>query len=1033
MGGPGGSSYTYSIRRGDQVRWYTNHGGSRGPSGSHGARGQYAPPGRDGLDGTFSIVVPDGASIVSYSSIFNLRLLGFEIAPEKEDGIIEPGSRVLVSSIEIKNVGGMPTPTGRSVLAYIKPEEYKQPTLNGQNWVVSEGYNRFVQLPQALGRGDTVVMPCASWSRKFDGRIRGAINPEGEHLAFYVAPIDPVLALSSLTDRHQRGEPFKVTTRLTIRAQMTPFGRDFATFVNPLPFLVSYPIQMSTIASLPCLPPGGETFIKLSISNVSLKQYGVNGDMGRKVMVKTAYEGGSLDASKLTFIQIIDGKSMSPIVFTHSASNTQSPPYEGQIVWPILRLLPSEKIELLGRLSISEDVVPYTKAHFSVDLLLGEIEDPHNVVAIQRRQMSVCASKLYKKTPNSATLLVVNQQTTDAELKAWEELAAFIFGATNPSSIVDIWDVSQEGDFDLKRTLKGGSTLCNDWEGSTVVILDNHFDNSATRTPIDPSDDRALNYLNQDDLVDAAASHDINFCIVSPLPENSAAQRQHLSVPEKGIHFASSMAFETLRELLDPFAIEPTSFVVYGSSKDFIAAEINLNVDGTPMPRKFTLPWSVKPRPPIHDTNLSLTRVYTHTEHIILVKRSRPFKSLRKVTKLAAELQRALLRKHPERRYAIATCHVGDLGELMNQANFVLPPQTQAAIRLHRSLDVSSLTTCISLTAAPASPVDTMALPPGSTTIHTPAFIKSPQITSAFLQSITFRSRIALYVEVLHKLDFALANDERRAGLLRASLLADLACEQEVLRMKKRNHGLTEGSVTLLLPRLGAFCQIDLPPMPLESAGRHHLLVLLANLKAYMMTKDSWYTIFVPGYRSRRITKMSNLLIDDLVSRVFSTGATANKYVVAASSKTLKQWNKDFRAMRESLRKGGRSDQLVSLKGRALAAVLGDVAGGKIEWCVEPPHLATSIAGCVCTIFSIFFTPSASNHPGSSGHPTRAEASSNASMLGSIAPNRDAELITRRSTMRRDSIASKRNANRRRTRELSFVSTEPPVYDKTGD
>ena len=1030
MGGAGGSSYTYSVRRDDEVRWHTNHGGSRGPNGSHGARGISAPPGRDGLDGTFSIVVPDGGSILSFPSIFDLSLLDFEIAPEKEDGIIEPGSRVLVSSIKIKNVGGMPTPTGRSVLAYIKPEKYKQPMLNGENWVVSEGYNRFVQLPQALGHGDTAVVPCASWTRKFDGEFRGAINPDGEHLAFRVAPIDPVLALSSLSDRHQRGEPFKVTTRLTIRAQMTPFGRDFATFVNPLPFMISYPIQMSTIASLPSLPPGSETLMKLSISNVSLKQYGEDGDMGRMVMVKTAYEGGNLDPSQLTFIPIINGNSMTPIVFTRSASNTPSPPYEGQVVWPILRLLPDEKTELLGRLLISEDVVPYTTAHFSVDLLLGEIENPHNVVAIQRRQMSVCASKPYKKTPNSATLLVVNQQTTDAELKAWEELAAFIFGATNPSSIVDIWDVSQEGDFDLKRVLKSGSTLCDDWEGSTVVILDNHFDNSATRTSSDPSDDRALHYLNQDHLVDAAASHGINFCVVSPLPEYSKSQRQHLRSPEKGIHFTSSMAFATLRELLDPFAIEPSSFVVYGSSKDFIAAEIDVHVDGTPMPRKFTLPWSAKPRLPIHETDLGLTRAYTHTEHIILVKRSKPFKSLKKVTKVAAELQRALLRKHPERRYAMVTCHVDDLGELMNQANFALPPKTQAAIRLRRSLDVSSLTTRISLTAAPASPVDIQALPPGSTTVHTPAFIKSPQTTSAFVQSIPFRSRIALYVEALHMLDTsALANDERRAGLLRASLLADLACEQEVLRMKKRNHGLTEGSVTLLLPRLGAFCQIDLPPMPLESAGRHHLLVLLASLKAYMVTKSAWHAVFVLGHRSRRITKMSNLLINDLVSRVFSAGSKTNKYVKAASSKTLKQWKKDVRAMRESLSKGGKSDQLVSLRGRALAAVLGDVAGRNIKWCVEPPHLATSIAGCVCTEFSILFTSSDSTLPGSSGHPTKAEASGNGSTLGSISQNRDAVQITRRSTMRKNSIASRSTANKRRTRELSFVSTDPPAYD----
>jgi hypothetical protein len=942
--------------------------------------------------------------------MFNLNLLKFQLASVKQDGIIEPGCRVLVSSIEIRNVGGMPTPTTRSVLAYIKPDDCGPAMLNRPSWVVSEGYDRFVQLPLGLEPDVTTVVQCATFDRKPDGRIAPEINEAGEYLAFCVAPVDPVLALSTLPDRHLRGEAFTVTTPLTIRAQMTPFGRDFGAFVNPMPFTITYPVKMSPVASLPSLPPGGNTFVRFSVSNVALREYGEDSEIGRVVIIKATYTGGNLGASKVQFVPIVDGNPTSPIAFN------QPTPDGAQVFWPIPRLSAGETTNLLGRLSLSEDAEPYTTADFSVDLLLGEIWNPKNATRIQHRQISLCASRVYKKTPNSGTLLVVNQQTTKEELKAWEELAGFIFGDKNPAGVVDVWDISQEGDFDLNSVLKSGSTLIKDWRSCTIVVLDNPFDNFRTRTANEGQDDSALQYVNPDQLAEATVSNGTHFCVVSPLLEKSAAQRQHLVAPQRGIDFTSSMAFETVRHLLDPFAVEPTSFVVYGQSVDFVAAEVNVRVDNTPMPKGFTFPWSAKDQPPIHQTDPNSPQAYTRVEHIILVRRSKPFKSLNKVVKLAEKLQKELLRKHPERRYTLSVCHAHELGHVLQQAGCQIPPKTQAAIRVRRLLDVLSLSSRITLTAAPASPVDKMALSQNAATIHTPAFIKSPQITSAFVQSIPYARRIALYVEALRTLDFSPSmNEERRAGVLRASLLADLACEQEALRLKKRNHGLTEACFKLLLPRLSAFCQIDLPAMPLETAGRHHLLALLTDLKAYMASKSSWYQGIFPGYRSSRVTKVSNTLIDGLMSRVFSSGSLAKKHVATASSKTLKEWKKDLKSTQASLSRSGNPNQPVTLKGRAFAALLGSVACGENKWSDDPNNPA-SIAGSVCTEFSMISTPesfTACRNPASFGHPTRKEAASDGSGLGSITHNRDAMMVTNSSSIRKATIKSRSTLNKR--------------------
>ena len=1015
-------SYTWEDEN-NGVRYQgSNPGGCHGPSGSHGRNGRQASPGQDGQDGAVHFVVHDSETQLKYDRIFNLNLFNFQLEPVKQDGIIEPGCRVLVKSIEIRNVGGMPTPTTRSVLAYIKPNDCGPAMLNRPSWVVSEGYDRFVQLPLGLKPDVTVDVKCATINDKPNGRVAPEINAAGEYLAFCVATVDPVHALSTLPDRHLRGEVFTDTASLTIRAQMTPFGRDFDAFVNPMPFTVTYPVKLSPVDSLPSFPPGGSTLVKFSVSNVARRAYGQDSEIGRVVIIKATYTGGDMGASKVHFVPIVDGNPTSLIAFNQLR----------EVLWPISHLSPGETINLSGRLSLSEDAEPYTTADFSVDLLLGEIGNPNNPIRIQHRQINVRASTEYKKTPNSGILLVVNQQTTKEELEAWKELARFIFGEKNPAGVVDLWDISQEGDFDLSSVLKSGTTLFEDWRSCAIVMLDNPFDNFRTRTVNEGQDDSAMQYVNPDQLVEAVVSNGTHFCIVSSLVEKSAAQDRHLAAPQRGIDFTSSMAFETVRCIFDPFAIEPTSLVVYGNSKDFEAAEVNVRVDNIPMPKKL---WSRKRQPPIHQTNLNSPPVYTRVEHIILVNRNRPFKSLKKVLKLAEELRKELLRKHPDRRYNLSVCYAQEIEVVLREAGCLIPPMMQAAIRVRRLLDVLSPSSRFTLTAAPASPVDKMALSPNVATIHTPAFVKSPQVTSAFAQSIPYVSRIALYAEALRKLDSSPSMDgERRAGVLRASLLADLACEQEALRLKKRNHGLTEACFKLLLPRLSAFCLIDLPALPLESAGGRHLLALLTDLKAYMTSKSSWYQRIFPGYRSSRITKVSNTLIEGLMSRIFSSGSSAKKHIAAASSKTVKEWKKDLKSMKKSLKKSGNPNQVVvTLEGRAFAALLGSVAWGESNWSDDPNNPA-SIAGSVCTEFGILSTPesfAARRNIVSPGHPTTGKAASNGTGLGSISHNRDSMAVTTSLINRNATIRSRSTLNRRLASE--FTSKGSVLSDEQND
>jgi hypothetical protein len=333
-----------------------------------------------------------------------------------------------------------------------------------------------------------------------------------------------------------------------------------------------------------------------------------------------------------------------------------------------------------------------------------------------------------------------------------------------------------------------------------------------------------------------------------------------------------------------------------------------------------------------------------------------------------------------------------------------LPPQTQAAIRIRRRLDVSSLTSRITLTGAPASPIDTTALTKNAATVHTPAFIKSLQMVSAFVQSIPFSCRVTLYAQTIISPNGLRSEDEKwRASVLRASLLADLACEQASLRLKKRNHGLTEDIVMSLLPRLAAFCQIELAHLPVDCAEGKHILELLATFTAYMKTQHVWYEKFLPGRRYRKVTKVSTLLINNLIARTFSTSRPAREHVKNASCEVLKQWKRDVSRVRD-LHKTNKNLNSINLKGRAFAGVLGSIAGGSIEYDEDVEGGANSITGRICTEFDMLFTPGSGSV---------------------VAQHEETMLASKYGTARENIIASGVTANQQATLDLA---ASPPVY-----
>ena len=139
-----------------------------------------------------------------------------------------------------------------------------------------------------------------------------------------------------------------------------------------------------------------------------------------------------------------------------------------------------------------------------------------------------------------------------------------------------------------------------------------------------------------------------------------------------------------------------------------------------------------------------------------------------------------------------------------------------------------------------------------------------------------------------------------------------------------------------------------------------------------------------------------------------------------------------MKSTKKSLSTSGHPNQPVTLKGRAFAALLGSVACGENKWSNDPNDPAL-IAGSVCTEFGMLSTPesfAAGSNPASSGHPTRAEAASDGSGLGSITHHKDAMIVTNLSSIRKATIKSRSTLNKQLVSD--FTSNRNAMHNMDG-
>ena len=400
---------------------YSQPGGSRGSSGRAGADGVSQPGGRDGRDGEYRIEVVGSDGILrTYQKRYDLHLLGFEFVSQNADGIFEPGERVRVKNIRVRNAGGMPMPSGAAAMIY----------LNDNRWVLSKGAE--VRIDKVLAAGETYTLK--------------------NELEFEIA------------DNHilKSGDRFRQSgVAIQPLSYLKEVNRQFQNFNAPQSFEITFPVEITPLDAPKSMARGETAKMFWRVKNLSSKPIGEGTSSNR--MVNTWIES----------VKNADGYSGSVSGGGAFAERTDK-----RFLQRILELGPGESTLIEADVSVAANAPFYSEVSVRAGLDLERIDDADAVRTVQLRDFSIRVARTYEPADDADFLLVVNKDTQRAESEAWDELARRL------GLKLAVWDLSYYGFFSLSKVLTTDSTLLRDFTRKPFVIINNPIRDSHGRAVV---------------------------------------------------------------------------------------------------------------------------------------------------------------------------------------------------------------------------------------------------------------------------------------------------------------------------------------------------------------------------------------------------------------------------------------------------------------------------------------------------------------------------------------------------------------------
>ncbi|PRP89473.1 hypothetical protein PROFUN_01336 [Planoprotostelium fungivorum] len=380
--------------------------GKPGLDGGEGVTGEDGVEGEAGRDGTFLIMVHSGDEVKEYTGRFMIECFSYTVKDTLSYGVIEPGSTVQLS-LKVRNNSKMPTPKKKEIMM----------RCIGTRGVEGE-YQ--VQLPKDLQPGQECVVDVPPMK----------VSP----------PLKEGRATDSIPYQYQaeiRADPFVPK----INGKFLP---------NICKFSVDYPLEITSIGTVPWITRNSEAPFVFAVSNSSDRCIGVGGDTNRRVRLCIRADE-RLNKEDFSFLNE-DGLPYEPTKVLESKD---------------VSLAPRSRQAIACSLKFNnENLLPYSRYIFRTSLELSSIEDDTQMVEIQSYETEIQWVEEYVPNPEAQLLLVVNRGVEADEMRAWKSLLIDSLGLE-----IAVWNTMVYNDLDVAYKRVDGASLLSEFRKKTIVFL----------------------------------------------------------------------------------------------------------------------------------------------------------------------------------------------------------------------------------------------------------------------------------------------------------------------------------------------------------------------------------------------------------------------------------------------------------------------------------------------------------------------------------------------------------------------------------
>jgi hypothetical protein len=395
-----------------------------------------------------------------YNRIYQFTLVDFDCVPEDDGEIYEPGSRIIIRNIKVKNTGGMPTPISHDVEITVD--------LSKSN-LISLPNNNKLKLPKPIENSKQVELN--STKEEDENCLEFQINQQ---------------------DSASKDKPLNLSDTINLKAIMFGINREIISFTLPKQLNIQYPIQICPNTKIRDFPYKDLTRISWKINNISKINFGSESESKRIIKIK---------------VKINDMTPNNSLKFKTGQTLTT---YEEEI--NILNANKSKEMycELVRTLSSEDPTI--IEVNFSIILYLGSIEDPDKGLDIEIRNKCIEVSPSYKTNKDADFLLVVSPKTKKKNVDNWKNLCQQL------ELTMSLWDIKREGHFDLIE-----SGVIEDISGKSIVILNDELDDEEEeKEGIDIK--QTLDYLDPFHFYQAVNNFNIKFFIAGAIIDDKRVE-----------------------------------------------------------------------------------------------------------------------------------------------------------------------------------------------------------------------------------------------------------------------------------------------------------------------------------------------------------------------------------------------------------------------------------------------------------------------------------------------------------------------------